>query len=38
VRADALVSRDLFRRESSRDQPKDLDLAVGQREVGSRAI
>jgi hypothetical protein len=38
VRADALVSRDLFRRESSGHEPQDLDLAVGQREVGSRAI
>jgi hypothetical protein len=38
VRADALVSRDLFRREPARDEPEDLDLAVRQREVGSRAI
>jgi hypothetical protein len=38
VRADALVSRDLFRRESSRDEPEDLDLAIGQRKIGSRAI
>jgi hypothetical protein len=38
VRADALVARDLFRREPSRDKPEDLDLAVGEREVGSRAI
>jgi hypothetical protein len=38
VRADALVSRDFLRRESTRDEPKDLDLAVGEREVGSRAI
>jgi len=38
VRADALVARDLFRRKPSRDKPEDLDLAVGEREVGSRAI
>jgi hypothetical protein len=38
VRADAFVARDLFRRESSRDEPEDFDLAVGQREVGSRTV
>jgi hypothetical protein len=38
MRADALVSRDLFRREPSRDEPEDLDLPIGQREIGSRAI
>jgi len=38
MRADALVSRDLLRRESARNEPEDLDLAVGQREVGSRTV
>jgi hypothetical protein len=38
MRADALVASDLFRREPTRDEPEDLDLAVGQCEVGSRAI
>jgi hypothetical protein len=36
MRADALVSCDLFRGESSCDEPEDLDLAIGQREVGPR--
>jgi len=32
------MPRDLFRRESARDQPQDLDLSVGQREVGAGAV
>jgi hypothetical protein len=38
MRADAFVRRDLFRREPTRDEPKDLDLAVGQREISPRMI
>jgi hypothetical protein len=38
VRADALVARDLLRRQPARDQPQDLDLAIGEREVGTRAF
>jgi hypothetical protein len=38
VRADAFVPGDLFGREPTRDEPKDLDLAVGQREVSARII
>jgi len=38
VRADAFVARDLFRREPTRDEPEDLDLAVREREVGSRTV
>jgi hypothetical protein len=30
------VARDLFRRESARDEPEDLDLPVGQRKAGAR--
>jgi hypothetical protein len=35
---DALVTRDLFRRQPPGDEPEDLDLPVGQREIGARAI
>jgi len=38
MRADALVARDLLRREPSRDEPQDLDLAIREREVGSRSV
>jgi hypothetical protein len=38
VRADALVARDLLRRQAPRDEPEDLDLAIRQREVGSRTV
>jgi hypothetical protein len=38
VWADALVPRDLFRRQATRDKPEDLDLAIGEAEVGSRAV
>jgi hypothetical protein len=29
------VARDLFRRESARDEPQDLDLPIGEREAGA---
>jgi len=38
VRTDALVPRDLFRGQSARDQPQDLDLSVGQGEVAAGAV
>jgi len=38
MRADALMTRDLLRGEAARDQPQDLDLPVGEREAGARAI
>jgi hypothetical protein len=38
MRTDPLVTRDLFRREPTRDEPQDLDLAIGQRKVSARAL
>jgi hypothetical protein len=38
MRADSLVTRDLFRRQPPRDKPQDLDLPVGQLKVGTRAL
>lgn len=38
MRTDARVASDLFRRQPARDQPEDLDLPIGQREVGTRAV
>jgi len=32
------MARDLLRGEPTRDQPEDLDLAIGQREAGARAL
>jgi hypothetical protein len=38
MRTDAFVTRDLFRRQAARDEPEDLDLPIGQREIGARAL
>lgn len=38
MRTDAFVPRDLLGRETLRDEPQDLDLAVGESEIGARAI
>ena len=38
VRTDALVARDLLRREPARDEPQDLDLPVSKRKAGTRAL
>jgi hypothetical protein len=32
------VARDLFGRQTSRDEPEDLDLPVGKREIGARSV
>jgi len=37
VRAYPLVARDLLRRKSTRHEPEDLDLAVGEAELDARA-
>jgi len=38
MRTDALVTRDLFRRQPPGDQPEDLDLPAGQLEIGVRVV
>ena len=32
------MPRDLFRGQAARDEPEDLDLPVGEREAGARAV
>jgi len=32
------MARDLFRRQAARDEPEDLDLAIGEGEAGARTI
>ena len=38
MRTDAFMPRDLFRGQSARDEPEDLDLPIGEREAGARAV
>jgi hypothetical protein len=38
MRTDALVTRDLFCRQAPGNKPEDLDLPVGEREIGARTV
>jgi hypothetical protein len=38
VRADAFVPRDLLGGEAARDEPQDLHLPIGDREVAARTV